>query len=186
MSREDQAGAEAARPRIVVMGVAGAGKTTVGVRLATELQVPFVDADDLHSPENIDKMSAGVPLTDEDRQPWLRAVGTELRRHPTGAVVACSALTRAYRDVIRQESPDARFVLLTADQATLVARMSSRADHYMPVSLLDSQLRLLQPLAPDEPGIALEATAPIEEIITGALREARVEPTSSEGVRLDG
>lgn len=172
---------EPSGPRIIVMGVAGAGKTTVGIALAEHLGVPFVDADDLHSPENIAKMSSGVALTDDDRRPWLRAVGIELGRHPTGAVVACSALTRAYRDRIRDECPHARFVLLTADRTTLLERMSSRSGHYMPVSLLDSQLDLLQPLAPDESGAVSDATAPIGHIIADALREPRAAVIGSEG-----
>lgn len=176
MSVEEPSG-----PRIVVMGVAGAGKSTIGIALAEQLRVPFVDADDLHSTENVAKMSSGVALTDDDRRPWLRAVGIELRRHPTGAVVACSALTRAYRDRIRDECPHARFVLLTADRTTLLERMSSRIGHYMPVSLLDSQLGLLQPLDPDESGVVLQATAPIEHIVADALREPRAAVGGSEG-----
>jgi gluconokinase len=143
-------------PLLVVMGVSGSGKSTVGSALAAELGVPFVDADDLHPVANVEKMASGIPLTDDDRWPWLRLVGERLSgAGTTGMVVACSALKRAYRDAIRAEAPGVRFVFLDASRALLEARVANRPTHFMPASLLDSQLASLEPLAPDEPGITV-------------------------------
>ena len=143
-------------PVLVVMGVSGSGKTTVGTALAAELGVPFVDADDLHPAENVARMAAGVPLTDDDRWPWLALVGERLAgADATGLVVACSALKRSYRDAIRQKAPEVRFVFLDAGRALLESRVRDRPGHFMPASLLDSQLAALEPLAPDEPGVTV-------------------------------
>ena len=156
--------------RIVVMGVSGAGKTTVGMQLATRLGVPFEDADALHPESNVAKMAAGTPLTDEDRAPWLRVVGQRLAESEAGLVIACSALKRAYRDAIRAAAPDAVFVLLTVDKSTLADRVSNRSGHFMPVSLLDSQLETLEPLGDDETGVTVPAVggvaATADEIVT--------------------
>lgn len=143
---------------VVVMGVSGTGKSTVGRLLADRLGIPFADADDLHSAADIAKMSAGIPLTDEDRAPWLAAVGGWLRERmaeETGGVIACSALRRRYRDIVRAAATEVIFVHLIADRGELVARMSRRRGHYMPVSLVDSQLRTLEPLDADERGAVL-------------------------------
>jgi gluconokinase len=143
-------------PVLVVMGVSGSGKSTVGSALAAQLGVPFVDSDDLHPAANVVKMSAGVPLTDDDRWPWLALVGRQLAgAEATGMVVACSALKRSYRDAIRAEEPAVRFVYLEADHELLETRVQHRPDHFMPASLLDSQLATLEPLAADEPGITV-------------------------------
>jgi gluconokinase len=143
-------------PLLVVMGVSGSGKSTVGSALAAELRVPFVDADDLHPLANVEKMASGIPLTDDDRWPWLRLVGERLAgAGATGMVVACSALKRSYRDAIRAEAPGVRFVFLDASRALLEARVANRPTHFMPASLLDSQLAALEPLASDEPGITV-------------------------------
>ncbi|MDN4596150.1 gluconokinase [Leifsonia sp. F6_8S_P_1A] len=148
-------------PRIVVMGVSGAGKTTVGQLVAERLGVPFVDGDSLHPPANVAKMASGVPLTDDDRTPWLRTIGETLAGSGAGGVVvACSALTRSYRDLIRSKAPDAVFAELDGDRDLLAERMAARPGHFMPVSLLDSQLATLQPLQADESGMRLDVALP--------------------------
>jgi carbohydrate kinase (thermoresistant glucokinase family) len=143
--------------RIVVMGPSGCGKSTVGAALAEALGVPFVDGDDLHPLTNVEKMAAGIPLDDDDRMPWLRVVGEALR-DADGIVVACSALRRRYRDAIRAEAPDAFFAELVVDRSTLAGRVQERVDHFMPASLLDSQLAALEPLAADERGVRVDAS----------------------------
>ncbi|MFF2050244.1 gluconokinase [Leifsonia sp. NPDC058194] len=139
-------------PAIVVMGVSGSGKTTVGQLLADRLRVPFVDADDLHPPANRAKMAGGTPLTDDDRAPWLEAVGRAMSAADGGVVVACSALRRRYRDTIAAaaERP-VRFAHLAGPEALLHERMAAR-EHFMPPALLRSQLDTLEPLDPAEPG----------------------------------
>ena len=135
------------------MGVAGAGKTVVGSLLASGLAVPFLEGDDLHPPANVRKMAQGIPLTDDDRRPWLATIAAriaEAKRSDTGLVVACSALKRAYRDMLRGADADLRFVHLTGDRALLARRLAHRAGHFMPLSLLDSQLATLEIPSPDE------------------------------------
>jgi carbohydrate kinase (thermoresistant glucokinase family) len=145
---------------VVVMGVSGSGKSTVGGLLAEKLGVPFVDADDLHPAANVAKMAAGHPLTDDDRWPWLARVGAELSAaEGTGMVIACSALKRAYREAILAAEPSTRFVFLSGSRELLAARMSHRPGHFMPVSMLDSQLATLEPLGSDEPGITVDLNA---------------------------
>lgn len=150
--------------RIVVMGPSGCGKSTVGSALAEALGARFVDGDDLHPPENVAKMSAGIPLDDGDRVPWLRTVGATLHDGDR-IVVACSALRRAYRDAIRAEAPDAFFAELVVDRSLLAERLSARSDHFMPASLLDSQLQTLEPLAADELGIRVPASLGLDQEI---------------------
>jgi gluconokinase len=135
------------------MGVAGSGKTVVGTALARELGIEFVDGDDYHPAENVKKMAAGVPLTDADRSGWLHALATriqEAHEAETGLVVACSALKRAYRDVLRCASPRIRFVFLDGPQKLIAERLERRRGHYMPASMLDSQLATLEKPAADE------------------------------------
>jgi gluconokinase len=145
-------------PLLVVMGVSGSGKSTVGAALASELDVPFIDADSLHPVANVEKMAAGIPLTDDDRWPWLKLVGQQLSHsEATGLVVACSALKRIYRESILAEEPRARFVYLEASRELLDARVHQRTGHFMPPALLDSQLATLEPLDPDEPGETVSA-----------------------------
>jgi gluconokinase len=152
--------------RVVVMGVSGVGKTVIGRRLAERLGLPFADADDLHPPANVAKMSAGIPLDDEDRWPWLDAVGAALAAQPL--VMACSALRRAYRDRIRAAAPDAVFVEIAVDPAVIRARMSARVGHYMPTSLHDTQLATLEGLAPDEDGCVVDGSAAIDAVVAAA------------------
>jgi gluconokinase len=156
------------------MGVSGSGKSAIGTALEKELGFEFIEGDDHHLPENIEKMAAGIPLTDEDRGPWLRMLADLVAaRHARdkATVLACSALRRTYRDVLRAAiPPDESFVIeLDADRDTLSARMESRRGHYMPVSLLESQLATLEPLQPDEAGVRVDATRPVDVVVATAL-----------------
>ncbi|WP_287001481.1 MULTISPECIES: gluconokinase [Gordonia] len=154
---------------IVVCGVSGCGKSTVGLALAARLAVPFVDADDLHPAANIAKMAAGHPLTDADRLPWLDVVGTWLAEHDDG-VAACSALRRAYRDRLRSKAPGVFFVMLALDHDAAQARVRGRRGHFMPAALVDSQFAALEPLGPDEQGMIVDATLPLVAIVDQVLR----------------
>jgi gluconokinase len=150
---------------VVVMGVTGSGKTTVGTALAERMGVPFADADDFHSPENVAKMRSGVPLTDEDRRPWLLAIGTWLREQKNGAVVTCSALKRVYRDTLREAAPAITFLHLHGDKDTVRKRVGSRKGHFMPESLVDSQFADLEPLGADEKGVVVDFSLPVDVIV---------------------
>lgn len=146
------------------MGPSGSGKSLVGAALAARLRTPFVDGDDLHPRANVAKMASGRPLDDADRAPWLDAVALVLAQQ-SPVVVACSALRRAYRDRIRATCPDAWFVELVVAESELQQRMSRR-DHFMPASLLDSQLATLEPLATDEAGMRVANDAHLESVVT--------------------
>lgn len=150
--------------RIVVMGPSGCGKSTVGSALAESMGARFIDGDDLHPLTNVEKMAAGIPLDDADRMPWLRTVGATLHGEDR-IVIACSALRRRYRDAIREEAPDTFFVELVVDRATLEARLTQRAEHFMPASLLDSQLEALESLQDGESGIRVSASLALDEEI---------------------
>ncbi|GAA1939925.1 gluconokinase [Agromyces allii] len=167
-------------PLIVVMGVSAVGKSTTGTQIADRLGVPFQDADDLHPAANVEKMRAGTPLDDEDRWPWLDIVGRELQSAAaSGLVIACSALRRAYRDRLRVQAPTTAFVHLHADDAVLTARAAGRTGHFMPPSLLASQLATLESLGDDELGVLVDVDASIEDIVDRAvagLRAAGVTP----------
>ncbi|WP_340540393.1 gluconokinase [Nocardioides sp. GXZ039] len=155
-----------ARPLIVVMGVSGSGKSVVGAALAQRLRVPYEDADDLHPPANITKMSAGHPLDDEDRYPWLEIIGAWLAGHVlTGGVMSCSALKRKYRDQLRRHVADVRFLYLEGSHELIAARQASRPGHFMPASLLASQFATLEPLAPDEHGLVVDVAQTIDQIV---------------------
>jgi gluconokinase len=163
---------------VVVMGVTGAGKSTVGGLIAERLGVGFRDADDFHPPANIAKMSSGQPLTDADRWPWLDAIGAHLAAHRgQGCVVTCSALKRAYRDRLRAAAPGLRFVHLHGDIALVAARQAARQGHFMPPSLVASQFATLEPPAAEEADvIALDvaaAPAALAEAALAALEKAR-------------
>ncbi|GHF21746.1 gluconokinase [Streptomyces griseoluteus] len=150
---------------VVVMGVAGTGKTTIGPLLAARLGVPYAEGDDFHPQANIDKMSAGTPLEDADRWPWLDAIGRWAHgRAGLGGVVSSSALKRSYRDRLRAEAPGVVFVHLTGSRELIESRMSQRQGHFMPTALLDSQFATLQPLQADEAGVAVDVSGSPEEI----------------------
>ena len=150
-------------PLVVVMGVSGVGKSTVGAAIAARLGVKFADADDLHPASNVEKMAAGTPLTDADRWPWLDLVGQALAdAGDDGLVVACSALKRSYRDAIRAAAPAVRFVHLVVPRTVLGDRVASRPGHFMPASLVDSQLKTLEPLEADEHGIAVASEGGVD------------------------
>ncbi|MFJ9041282.1 gluconokinase [Streptomyces sp. NPDC102406] len=156
---------------VVVMGVAGTGKTTIGPLLAERLGVPYAEGDDFHPPANIAKMTAGTPLTDEDRRPWLDAIGEWAHgRAGLGGVVSCSALKRSYRDRLRAGAPGVVFVHLTGDRKLIEDRMSHRQGHFMPTALLDSQFATLQPLEADEAGVGVDVSGSPEEIADRAVR----------------
>jgi gluconokinase len=160
-------------PRIVVMGVSGCGKSTVGRLLAQALAVPYVEGDDLHPARNVALMAAGTPLTDADRQGWLQAVAQRLVDSPQGVVASCSALKRSYRDLLRAAAPGLRFVHLHGDPALLAARMQSRPGHYMPASLLQSQLDTLEPPNAQEAAITIDIAMPLEAMVAEIGRRLR-------------
>jgi len=157
-------------PHVVVMGVSGCGKTTVGRLLARHLEVPFIEGDELHPPRNVELMAAGIALTDEDRAGWLDAVAAELARRPEGAVASCSALRRRYRDRLRRVVPALRFVHLRGDRAVLEERLAQRLGHYMPPTLLESQLQTLEPPSADEQPLELDIAEPPEALARRAAQ----------------
>lgn len=159
-----------APPLVVMMGVSGSGKTTVGAALAQRLRVPFADADDFHPEANIAKMSAGIPLDDEDRGPWLQAISAWLVDHgSTGGVASCSALKRDYRDVLTLAGPHAVYLHLHGDRDVLAARVAGRPGHFMPAALIDSQFATLELLQPDEIGAALDVDQPVDTLVNQSL-----------------
>lgn len=155
--------------RLLLMGVSGSGKSTVGRMLAEALSLPFADADDFHPPANIAKMRAGTPLTDEDRWPWLDALGAWLAAQPAGGVVACSALKRAYRDRLRAALPGLRLLFLHGDPALIAARQAARPGHFMPPALMASQFATLEPPAPEEGAVLLDVRDPPVALVARAL-----------------
>ncbi|MDL5205894.1 gluconokinase [Streptomyces sp. ALI-76-A] len=168
MVREENA------PLVVVMGVSGSGKTTVGQSLAQLLHVPFAEADDLHSPENVAKMRAGKALDDEDRRPWLDAIAAWLLKHDSGGgVITCSALRRSYRERLASASSRVFFVHLHGPAELIAERMAARRGHFMPVELLQSQLDALEPLTAEERGAVVPITGTAEEITHLALTAVR-------------
>lgn len=159
---------------VVVMGVSGSGKTTVARGIALSTGLLFAEADDFHSQANVDKMRSGRPLSDDDRLPWLNDLAgwmAERAAEGRSTVIACSALKRAYRDVLAGGPPTIDFVHLRGTVQLITQRISARAGHYMPASLLGSQIDTLEPLEPDESGIVLDIDAPADELIARAVRQ---------------
>lgn len=158
------------QPSVMVMGVTGCGKTTIGNQIAGRLGVPFADADDFHPRANVDKMASGTPLTDEDRWPWLQACGAWMEKHAaTGSVMACSALRVAYRDVIREHVPSVLFVHLDGPEEVIVRRVAARLGHFMPAALVQSQYDTLEPLQPNERGVVVSFDQPVSRIVNQAM-----------------
>nr|WP_315212990.1 gluconokinase [uncultured Duganella sp.] len=164
--------------RWVVMGVSGCGKSSVGLQLATALGAPFLEGDAYHSYANVAKMSAGMALTDGDRADWLKTLHAEIleaRDRQTGLVLSCSALKRRYRDLLRGADPQLRFAHLHGPRELIASRMAARAGHYMPASLLDSQLASLEPLQADEAGIVLDISKDPSELVREILKTTKQE-----------
>jgi gluconokinase len=152
------------------MGVSGSGKSTVGAALAQRLRAPFADADDFHPEANVAKMTAGHALDDDDRRPWLEAIGRWLAEHETGGVMTCSALKRDYRNQLRAHAPDIVFVHLHGERDVITRRQATRPGHFMPASLLDSQFATLEPLEPGEVGFVVDVDQSVDEIVEQATR----------------
>ena len=166
---------------IVVMGVSGSGKSTVGAALAQRLRVPFADADDFHPPANIAKMTAGEPLDDDDRYPWLDAIGQWLAGHNgDGGVMSCSALKRKYREQLRAHCPDTLFLHLSGTLEVIGRRQASRPGHFMPASLLASQFETLEPLEADERGTTIDVDQDIDSIVENYVASTNAHATEQE------
>ncbi|MEU6929907.1 gluconokinase [Streptomyces sp. NPDC046374] len=173
MSTTPQPG-PAGPPVVVVMGVAGTGKTTIGPLVAEALGLPYAEGDDFHPAANVAKMSAGTPLDDTDREPWLDAIGRWAHtRAGLGGVVSSSALKRIYRDRLRAAAPGVVFLHLTGDRELIERRMAARKGHFMPTALLDSQFATLQPLGADEAGVAVDVSGTPEEVARRAVAALR-------------
>jgi gluconokinase len=170
------------RPAIVVvMGVAGCGKTTIGQLLAEQLGVAYAEADSFHPPANLAKMASGQALDDNDRYPWLAGVADWISarsRTGEGGVVSCSALKYRYRDLLRQAYPEVWFLHLDVDWDLIARRVAGRRDHFMPVSLVDSQFQALEPLRSDELGAVVDASAPPDDIVRTAVTRLSGDHTS--------
>ena len=153
----------------VMMGVCGSGKSLIGAMLARELGVEFVEGDELHPPENVQRMAAGIPLTDDDRRSWLLAIAARLRdakRAGVALVVSCSALKRSYRDLLRSHGDaDLRFIYLAGDKPLIAERIEARRGHFMPASLVESQFAILEEPSPDEHALVCDVTAPPQAIV---------------------
>lgn len=162
---------------IVVMGVSGAGKTTVAEQLAKRLGWTFCDGDAFHPPANVAKMRAGTPLTDDDRWPWFRTIAAEIDRHRAakeGLVVACSALKRAYRAILADGRPGVRLVYLQGSRELIMSRLRLRKDHYFPASLLDSQFAALEEPLASENAVVATIDKPVETIVDEIVRRLAV------------
>ena len=173
-AQHEAAPVSAAPLAILVMGVCGCGKSTVGQQLAREIGAAFIEGDTFHSAANVAKMAAGTPLTDEDREGWLQILAAQLAQASAerrGVVLACSALKRRYRDTLRNGAPALHIVHLQGARALLAARMAARTGHYMPPALLDSQLATLEAPQTDEQAIAIDIAASTEEQVRAALTQ---------------
>ena len=161
-------------PPLVVMGVSGCGKSTIGALLGERLGVPFFDGDDFHPPANKAKMASGTPLNDEDRAPWLAEIGTALATPGDGAgtrIIACSALKRSYRDLLRSHAPELVFIHLSGAEATIAGLIIGRAQEYKPSTLPASQLQLLDPLGQDEAHISVDILGDPASLVDGIVRQ---------------
>lgn len=157
------------------MGVCGSGKSTIGPALARALGVGYVEGDTHHPPENVKLMAAGIPLTDEDRAGWLRSLARQIRaarEAGSGLVISCSALKRSYRDILRAEAADLRFVFLQGDRTLLTERLASRRGHFMPASLLESQLATLEEPGPDEDAWVCDITDSPDTLVASLVARA--------------
>jgi gluconokinase len=164
---------------LVVMGVYGSGKSTIADALAKRLDWRFEDGDKFHPASNVAKMSAGQPLTDEDRWPWLQAIADEIDRlcgKGQRAVVACSALKRAYRNVLVHGRDDVRIVFLAGTEALIASRLAGRRGHFMPPGLLASQFKTLEPPTPDERPVKVSIDATVDAIVEDIIRQLKLEP----------
>jgi gluconokinase len=165
-------------PIIVVMGVSGSGKSTIATLLARELGCPFKEGDAFHPPANVEKMKSGTPLTDEDRWPWLERIAAEIagwRITGGSGIVTCSALKRAYRQVLTGGEPDVTIVYLKGDRAVIEQRLKARRGHFMPVTLLDSQFAILQEPGEDERAIAVDVGPAPPAIVAEIVRRLNLE-----------
>lgn len=162
---------------LVVMGVSGSGKTTIADRLAARLDWRFEDGDGFHPPGNVAKMSAGQPLTDDDRRPWLQAIADEIdrvSREGERLVVACSALKRSYRDILSHGRKDIRFVFLSGSYELIASRLAARKGHFMPPGLLASQFKTLEPPDTSEHPITVSIDAPVETIVDDIIHQLKL------------
>ena len=171
---------------LVVMGVSGSGKTTIASRLAERLHWTFEDGDKFHPKSNVEKMSAGHPLTDEDRWPWLNAIADEIERVCKAgrhAVIACSALKRAYRDVLVRGRDDVRMVYLSGTQDLIARRLALRKNHFMPSGLLESQFKTLQAPGADENPVTVSIDASVDAIVDDIMLKLGLDPTEPNALR---
>lgn len=173
---------------VVVMGVSGCGKTTVAQRIRELTGFVFAEADEFHSQTNVAKMAAGIPLTDDDRWPWLQSLAAWMAERAAAGqstVIACSALRRSYRDVLRAGPPSVDFVHLDGSPEIIRGRLATRLGHYMPVSLLESQIATLEPLGPDERGVVLNLAETPHALATEAVERLDMVPAPGAN-RADG
>ncbi|NHN54245.1 gluconokinase [Calidifontibacter sp. DB0510] len=168
-------------PALVVAGPAGSGKSTVGAALAEALRIPFIEGDDLHPPANIIKMTAGEPLTDTDREPWLRRVGETLAAHPQGVVASCSALRRSHRAVLVSRCPTALFIVLEVPAEKLWERLAARTGHFMRADMLDSQLATFESYSDEERHLRVDATQPLPALVETIVRTIADVPAAARG-----
>jgi carbohydrate kinase (thermoresistant glucokinase family) len=164
---------------LVVMGVSGSGKTTIAEMLASALGIGLLEGDELHPPSNVEKMKSGTPLTDADRLPWLQAIARridEWRARGEAGVVTCSALKRAYRDILIGDRPEVRLVYLAGTHELIHRRMAARHGHFMPLGLLDSQFAALQPPGADERPVVVDISGSPAEIVAEIIRQLGVAP----------